>query len=153
MPPKEYPRQSALSLLLPSFRVRVEEMLAAMKKRGFEPLVWETLRTPERAEMLSKEGKSKNGARSMHVSADGFSAAVDVICAKRKWEHPEFFKALGEEARKLGLSWGGDWATFKDLPHVQAIAVKEQAAFRALKTALEKDAFVQRVLEKSRPNT
>ena len=33
-------------------------------------------------------------------------------------------------ARKAGLFWGGDWRSFKDRPHVQAIPVKHQQKVR-----------------------
>lgn len=153
MPPNPKARQSALNLLLPSFRVRVERVLERMKARGFDPIAWETLRTPERAEELKKSGTSRNGKNSMHCSADGFSAAVDVISASKKWDDPKFFVALAEEGQAEGLTSGIDWdrnpktsQTFDDRPHLQAIPIQKQAAFRALKTTLERDAFVERYL-------
>jgi hypothetical protein len=134
--------QRDLNLLLPSFRVAVERVLGALRDRGFDPWVFETLRSKERARALKADGKSKNGERSLHVFDDGFSGACDIICRQRKWSHPEFFAALGEEAKRAKLVWGGDWR-MRDLPHIQACAVHDQDVFRAM-SALDRDAFVQR---------
>jgi len=68
-----------------------------------------------------------------------YGAAVDIIDQDLLWDNPAFFKALGEEAQKLNLTWGGDWdsnpktpQSFDDRPHVQAIPIWKQAPFRNL---------------------
>lgn len=140
-----------VSLLLPPFRPYVEELLRRMKRRGLRPLVWETLRSEERAAWLFEKGKSRNNGRiSMHC----LGAAVDIVCRDHLWNHPEFFVALGEEAAKMGLTWGGDWDSdpetknkFNDRPHVQCIRKKDQNKFRALASDAEREKFAVRVLK------
>lgn len=143
--------QQDVKLLLPSFQPYVAKLLQAMRDRGFQPMVWETLRSPERAEWLASRGRSRNkGRTSMHV----LGAAVDIVCRLRMWNHPEFFQALEEEAEKLGLVSGRDWDSnddtennFNDGPHVQALPLKDQKKLRALKTPAERETFIAKVLK------
>lgn len=120
-----------LDTLVPAFRARVEAVIADLRAQGFDAVVHETRRTPERAAWLKSKGTSKNGARSMHC----YDCAADIISQAKGWDPPQgFWDALGASAHKHGLCWGGDWATFRDKPHVQAVGVREQDAIRALKS-------------------
>ena len=115
--------------LLPGFAARVELLFQRLRARGYRPLLWEGLRTPARAAMLARKGTGS--ARSMHC----LGVAVDIIDERRKWgASADFWQAIGQEAAALGLTWGGTWRK-RDLPHVQAITVAEQDAFRALDDA------------------
>ncbi len=124
-------RQDDLNLLVPIFRERVARLLLAISQRGHKPLVFETLRSRERAN--ANEAKRTGIADSMHC----YGVAVDIICQEHSWScfshECMFFRVLGEEARKLGLTWGGDWS-IRDYPHVQAIPVGLQRSLRAAKT-------------------
>ena len=119
-----------LDALDPAFLERLVLVLDAMRVLGHQPLVWETLRTEERGEWLRASGRSKNGARSMHC----FMAAADIICGRHRWQcHKHgctFFEDLGPEVRHAGLYWGGDWHTFRDMPHIQAVRVRDQDKVR-----------------------
>jgi hypothetical protein len=126
--PKPRRPERSLDLLVPSFKAKVQQLLRAMQARGFRPLVWETLRSRERAEQLAEKGTGRPD--SMHI----YGLAVDVIDAERMWDHPAFFAALGVEAEKLGLTWGGRWSS-RDLPHVQAMPVALQTTMRAASLA------------------
>jgi hypothetical protein len=124
--------------LLPGFAANVEKLFQKMRAAGYRPVLWEGLRTPARAAELERLGTGS--ARSMHC----LGAAVDILEEGTKWGAPEaFWLALGQCAVELGLTWGGVWAK-RDLPHVQAITVREQEAFRAMSEA-EREAFVARV--------
>lgn len=123
--------------LLPGFAARVELLFARMRERGFHPLLWEGLRTPARAAELERKGTGS--ARSIHC----LGAAVDILDEATKWNAPEaFWLALGGSAAELGLTWGGEWRK-RDLPHVQAVSVREQQAFREMSEAERAD-FVLR---------
>ena len=119
----------SLDALAWPFRHRVQTMLRELRTTH-EPLVWETLRTQERGDWLKARGRSKNGNRSMHT----LGAAVDVICMRHRWacsKHDcDFFAALGAAAKNAGLYWGGDWRSFVDKPHVQAVPVRQQNRLR-----------------------
>jgi hypothetical protein len=119
-------RMSEVGMLVPAFADRVCKLVQAMRERGFDAIVWETLRSPERAKALADAGTGVEN--SMHM----YGLAADVISAGEAWSAPPaFWAALGEEAEKLGLVWGGRWQR-RDLAHVQAIRVSEQRAFRAM---------------------
>lgn len=138
------------ALLLPSFRPRVEAVIAALRAEGFNPKLFETYRSPPRALWLMSTGKSKNGIESMHC----LGAAADIVDAVRLWDHPEFFKALGRIGQSYGLTWGGDWDSnpltpedFFDAPHLQAVPVRNQNALRARKTPEARDRYIAGLLK------
>jgi len=130
-----------LKELDPSFCRQVEKLLDLMRADGFSPVVWETLRSPARALMLSKRGTGSR--RSMHI----YRVACDIVDGDRYnmkkqkgqpesyWEAPrEFWASLHKHAIALGLtrlvkpraktSWDG--------PHVQGCTVAQQRKVRAM---------------------
>lgn len=128
-----------LGRLLPGFRERLERVLGAMSRAGWQPLVWEGYRSPERAAQLAK-GPHRAIALSMHT----LGAAADVVNGANPanpWQAPDAFWAdLGRLAEQEGLTWGGQWSP-PDRPHVQAVTVAQQAAFRRM-SADERARFV-----------
>jgi hypothetical protein len=149
-------RQSNVELLVPALRERLGSVLAALTARGFDPLVWETLRSKERAlEMVAKGASKARGGLSMHC----YGCACDVVCSKHMWSCRKhgcrFFQNLGELAEDAGLCWGGNWDRDDrageegehDLPHVQAVpaTAKHQNAIRRMKPELI-DTYVRAVL-------
>ena len=114
------------SKLLPPFAAKVEALFQALRARGFDPLLWEGYRSPERAQALSDRGSG------IKLSLHCLGAAADIIHAEDYWQASEaFWDALGEEAESLGLTWGGRWKR-RDLPHVQALPVRDQNRFRSM---------------------
>jgi len=113
--------------LVPTFAADLEQLFKRMRGRGFNPLLWEGYRTPARAAELAKRGVGIVG--SMHE----YGLAADIVdgdTPQDMWAgRPGFWQALGEEARRLGLVWGGDWKK-PDLSHVQGISVTAEAAWR-----------------------
>lgn len=51
--------------------------------------------------------------------------AADIVDARFLWTGPaanlefEFWSDLGATAKAYGLRWGGDWAKFRDVAHVE----------------------------------
>lgn len=121
--------------LAPPFARKVEKLFQRLRARGYQPMLWEGYRTPARAAQLAKDGTGI--ALSMH----SLGLAVDVVDGSNPsnpWNaSPGFYKAVGEEAENLGLIWGGRWPK-ADMPHIQAIPVSQQTAFRAM-TASERN--------------
>jgi hypothetical protein len=111
-------RLRSLGFLAPRVRTAVVNVVDRLSAQGFDPLVFETLRLPQVQAEYFRRGTSKQRdvLRSMH----GHGLAVDIISQSRLWK-PEagFWTALGEAARAEGMAWGGDWRSFKDLPHIQ----------------------------------
>jgi len=112
-------RISSRESLTPFMQVQVHLLFDRMQKRGHDPMLFETLRVPERQDWLYGIGRTHhltlNGKRrrpvtwthhSEHFAVsedDPHAEAFDVISRSCGWDDPVFFKALGQEARKLGL--------------------------------------------------
>jgi len=120
-------RSDDISLLIPEFRALVEALLVEMRTDGFAPVLRDGLRT--RGEAAANAAKGVGIADSMHL----YGIAADIICDEHGWGCAKvgchFFTALGEHAKALGLTWGGDWRR-RDLPHVQMVPVGWQTRIR-----------------------
>lgn len=103
--------------------------MEAYYARGREPLsVVNSLYTKAGLRPISlKENKSTITKAPPGLSWHFFGLAVDfvpLINGKADWiydpENPaDFYDEVAEEAKALGMDWGGSWRTFKDLPHVE----------------------------------
>ena len=138
------------ALLLPSFRARVVALLGRLTALGFSPVLKDGLRTAEEA--LRNARKGTGIVDSMHL----YGCAADLICDQHGWDCAkhgcDFFEALGEQAERCGLYWGGRWRK-RDLPHVQGIPATKriQDEMRALTFSADRDALVQRHLREMQP--
>lgn len=136
-----------LSRLEPTFKQKIDNLIKALKKQGFKPYINETFRTPERQAFLFSIKATKIETGGMHekgLAVDiidgrphpdkkklivGWGSYESDANKKGKEPTPgdikatqmanEFFTALGVEASKQGLVWGGSWKTFIDKPHVE----------------------------------
>lgn len=112
----------------PDLRPKVNAVLGALKKRGFNPTVFYGWRSIAVQLQLYSQGNSIVKF-SFHNAQkpDGTpnSYAADIIDSRYGWlkqaDTSGFWKALGEEAKKQSLHWGGDWASFRDWAHVQLV--------------------------------
>jgi peptidoglycan L-alanyl-D-glutamate endopeptidase CwlK len=106
------------------FKPKVQLLMAAMMRRDFRPKIFYAYRRPETQLELYRKGRSqvKFSFHNVRTSDNRAPAALgaDIVDAQKGWNNPAFFKALGEEAKKLNLYWGGDWK-FKDSAHVQLL--------------------------------
>jgi peptidoglycan L-alanyl-D-glutamate endopeptidase CwlK len=126
-------RVADLEALHPTFRAKVEALLARMQADGYDPLIWETYRTPARAKLLSDRGTGIKPLAdgSIPIGMHQLGLAVDIVSKSKMWTPPKaFWAALGKHAEALGLTWGGRWKRV-DKPHIQAVPVREQEALRA----------------------
>jgi hypothetical protein len=109
------------------FRRDVERVLAALRRRGFEPRVLVTYRDSRRQDLI--HGVSRlaerlgldpitrvRGGRSCHnrTGSDGEPAALAVDLGSSRSDltlkqQACFYRALGAAARDRGLVWGGSW--------------------------------------------
>jgi peptidoglycan LD-endopeptidase CwlK len=110
------------------FRNTVLQLFAKMEGRGYKMALLEGYRSAERQEMLAAKGPSvtqARGGQSKHqygLAADIAPLHEDrlVISDRDPWAAAAY-QVLGEEAEKLGLTWGGKWA-MRDLGHVESAA-------------------------------
>jgi hypothetical protein len=110
-------RQDDVDLLLPTFRASVVRVVARMQALGFEPVVFDTLRTLEEAARNAAKGTGI--LNSLHL----YGAACDVICNVHGWtcnaKRCKFYTVL----RRVALAEGCCIGPAGDLPHFQAIPV------------------------------
>ena len=101
------------------------KLIELAKNEGIEILVTSTLRTfDEQAELFAigrtKPGKIVTNAKPGQ-SWHNFGLAFDVVPlvnGKAIWDSP-FWKRIGELGKSVGLTWGGDFKSFKDKPHFE----------------------------------
>lgn len=119
-----------VSQLYPPFLAKMRLLAAATAARGQVYFANSTYRSVEQQDALYAQGRTKPGAIVTNArggqSAHNFAIAMD-------WTHdadnnaanglqqdwtPEQYRVLAEEAVKLGLDAGFNWAGFPDRPHV-----------------------------------
>lgn len=142
-PPAGVPASNDLSLVAPRFRAAVERVLDRMRKLGFDAVVFEAVRTPERQAFLWGFGREYDDGRGIVTHAPTawrswhvYGLAVDIISDSKGWNAPEaFWDALGAAARAEHLTWGGDWHGEQcDRPHVQwGLPMRDTPSWRAKK--------------------
>jgi hypothetical protein len=121
----EVPVDRDLAKLAPAFLVRVQHVVADLQASGFDPWVFEAVRTAERQAYLWKKGRDLPGsivtkAKSHLQSWHGHGLAVDIISKSLLWNAPAtFWTALGASCKVHGLTWGGVWLKMPDRPHCQ----------------------------------
>lgn len=99
--------------------------IANCAKRGVGIILTSTLRDDEYQELLYQQGRalpgrivtnmSKTGAHGLGLAYD----VVPVVDGKAIWDNAWFWQIIGEEGKKLGLTWGGNWKAFIDRPHFE----------------------------------
>lgn len=98
----------------------VEVVKLALELSPVDFTVIEGLRTNERQAELMKQGFTRT-LKSRHI----IGQAVDIVPLPVDWNNPKPFHlvadAMKKAAAQLGvkITWGGDWVSFKDLPHYQ----------------------------------
>lgn len=112
----------------PGFTQAVLRVFARLQERGYAFALLEGYRSPERQEKLAALGSHVTNARAFQ-SKHQYGLAADVapikdgrlvISERDPWAMLAY-EALGEEAEKSGLTWGGRW-WFKDYGHIEARA-------------------------------
>lgn len=122
----KWPQQKKLQSLNPVFRTKVQSVLDTLTHRGFQPKIFFGWRSVSVQQELFNKGRSKvrfsfHNAQKPDGTPNAYAA--DIIDKRWAWnkeaENNGFWSALGEEAKKQGLVWGGDWTSFKDVAHIQ----------------------------------
>jgi hypothetical protein len=119
----------------PVLRTRARAMIDLCSHEGVSVLVTQGLRTWEEQDALYAKGRTVAPIGKQHIvtnakggsSFHNFDLAFDIVIldaiGKADWDttHPGWNKAAAM-GKSVGLEWGGDWKTFKDLPHFQYTA-------------------------------
>lgn len=111
-------RISDLAGLAPAFRAAVMGALEECRAAGLDATVFETLRTQERQRWAYLRGASR--AKDADASWHFYGLAVDVISRAKAWDAGDaWFRRVAAVFKRHGCDWGGDWHSFRDLPHFQ----------------------------------
>ncbi len=110
----------------PELSKRIRDLIEAFAQRGTQVEVVQGLRTFAEQDALFAQGRTKPGPRVTNArggqSNHNYGLAVDLcpfVNGKPDFTANATFVAIGAEAVKRGLEWGGNWKKFIDKPHVQ----------------------------------
>ena len=112
--------------LHPAIREMVPKFIEAVKNElGIDLLVTSGMRTFEQQQALYDQGRAKPGQivtkAKPGTSFHNYGLAIDIVPlleGKPNWKSKDFAR-IAEIGKRIGFSWGGDWKSFKDLPHFE----------------------------------
>ena len=91
------------------------------KQAGLPVLITETVRDDEYQRYLAANGySSKTATRpTFHSIKAGLAFDICKNVKGHEYDDLSFFDRCGQIAKQVGFSWGGDWKSFPDKPHIQ----------------------------------
>ncbi len=115
-----------VALLRDDVEQNCRKWLERCKAVGLNVLITNTVRDKEYQEYLYAQGRTRPGSivtngRTPTFHADTAGLAFD-FCKNVKgheYDDTAFFKQAAAIAKEMGFSWGGDWKSFVDMPHIQ----------------------------------
>lgn len=141
-----------ISELTPTAQKACNLFLEKCKTSGLNVLITETYRSQERQNYLYEQGRTRPGNKvtwtknSRHTSRRAWDICQNV--KGKEYADSGFFKACGQIAKELGITWGGTWKQ-ADTPHFEidtnwteqkednAMTEQERGKFNALVEAVE----------------
>ena len=115
-----------ISLLRSDVAANCRKWVELCKAEGLNVLVTSTVRDEEYQASLYAQGRTKPGgivtnskAPTFHWDKAGLAFDFCKNVKGREYDDAEFFKKAAAIAKKMGFSWGGDWKSFVDRPHIQ----------------------------------
>ena len=115
-----------IDLLRPDVAENCRRWMARCRDAGLAVLVTNTVRDEEYQAWLYEQGRTRPGGIVTNGKVPTFHSveaglAFD-LCKNSKgqeYSDPAFFEAAAALAKEMGFSWGGDWKSFVDRPHIQ----------------------------------
>ena len=118
--------EKRLEKIHPELSKRIRDLIEAFAQRGTQVEVVQGLRTFAEQDALFAQGRTKPGPVVTNArggqSNHNYGLAVDLcpfVNGKPDFSANSTFVAIGAEAVKRGLEWGGNWKKLIDKPHVQ----------------------------------
>lgn len=115
-----------ISLLRPDVAANCRKWLDLCKANGLNVLVTQTVRDKEYQESLYAQGRTKPGkivtngrVPSFHSEKAGLAFDFCKNSKGHEYDDNAFFTKAAALAKGMGFSWGGDWKSFVDKPHIQ----------------------------------
>ncbi|MCD9022561.1 M15 family metallopeptidase [Cohnella sp. NL03-T5] len=125
----------AITQLHPVVAANKEKLIAMSKNIGIQVLITSDFRSSEEQDALYRKGRSDEGSIVTQVkggqSYHNYGLAIDfaLLTPKGKaiWDMKYDGNGNGKSdwmevvaiAKRLGFTWGGDWESFPDYPHLQ----------------------------------
>jgi peptidoglycan LD-endopeptidase CwlK len=116
------------------------EVIRRAYKEGINAQISHGMRTYAQQNALHAQGRTKSGSIVTNArggySNHNFGLAVDYFLtsengSKAIWTVNSDWKRVAAIAKSLGFSWGGDWTSFKDYPHLEMTGGLSTAQLRA----------------------
>lgn len=115
-----------ISLLRDDVEANCRRWLELCRSNGLNVLVTQTVRDKEYQEHLYAQGRTRPGSivtngKVPTFHADTVGCAFDFCKNVKGHEYDDnaFFAKAAALAKGMGFSWGGDWKSFPDMPHIQ----------------------------------
>ena len=118
--------ETAIATLLPKAQVMARKFMQIAVKQPFQVKILSGTRTFEEQDALfAKRPKVTNarGGQSNHNFGIAWDVGIFVngkfLTGKNAAEDKKYADLAAAAKAKLDVEWGGDWKTFKDMPHYQ----------------------------------
>lgn len=115
-----------ISLLRSDVEANCRKWIELCKAEGLNVLVTSTVRDKEYQAYLYEQGRTRPGSIVTNSSVPTFhwdkaGLAFDFCKNVKGHEYDDlaFFNKAAAIAKNMGFSWGGDWKSFVDRPHIQ----------------------------------
>ena len=106
-----------INTLRPDVAANCRALLALCEGQGLRVLVTETTRDKEYQEWCYNHGTAQTKIPSFHAAGLAFDICQNI--KGHEYDDTNFFVDVATIAKHIGFTWGGDWTSFKDLPHFQ----------------------------------
>jgi peptidoglycan L-alanyl-D-glutamate endopeptidase CwlK len=104
--------------LIPPVEALAKRFLSLCEEAGYLVKITDTLRTEAEQNAIPAANTNARYPNSYHNWGLAFDFCRDV--KGREWDNSDkFFNAVGAIGKSIGLTWGGDFKSIKDMPHLQ----------------------------------
>ncbi len=115
-----------IDLLRADVAANCRTWLGLCKTAGLDVLVTDTVRDTEYQAQLYAQGRTKPGSivtnsavPTFHKAGIGLAFDFCKNVKGHEYDDAAFFERAAAIAKRIGFSWGGDWKSFPDRPHLQ----------------------------------
>ena len=115
-----------ISLLRGDVEINCRKWMELCRTAGLDVLITNTVRDREYQEYLYAQGRTRPGSivtngkvPTFHADTAGLAFDFCKNVKGHEYDDNAFFAKAAAIAKGLGFSWGGDWKSFPDQPHIQ----------------------------------
>ena len=115
-----------IDLLRPDVAANCHLWVERCRAAGLNVLVTNTVRDRAYQAYLYEQGRTRPGGivtnspvPTFHADTSGLAFDFCKNVKGHEYDDKDFFREAAAIAKEMGFSWGGDWKSFVDLPHIQ----------------------------------